>query len=214
MLRSIVLASASLAPPPALDSLAAALAPHKAVVECGGGGTCGPNSLGFALAHARLHDGSGDDVRRRVVAHATKLVRSNAVWCGIEELSVRDVIEDSLSSWASPASSVNRVGGAVNWGRLGHVIDAGIWLKNMACENTWIDQAFLALAADCFAVEIEYHVVSGTGAIGHTHVVKPREMVHVLARVELAYVVDQHFCAIVPSEAGGGGEGGHMTIRR
>ena len=63
--RSIVLASASLAPPPALDSLAAALAPHKAVVECGGGGTCGPNSLGFALAHARLHDGSGDDVRRQ-----------------------------------------------------------------------------------------------------------------------------------------------------
>ena len=73
----------------------------------------------------------------------------------------------------------------------------------MAKPTTWIDQAFLALAADCFAVDIRYTVVvSGTGEIRGTCVAEPRETVDVLAQVELAYVVDQHFCAILPSETG------------
>ena len=78
----------------------------------------------------------------------------------------------------------------------------------MAEPTTWIDQAFLALAADCFEVEIAYHVVSSAGEIGHTHVVEPREPADARARVELAYVVDQHFCAVVPSECGAEGEDG------
>jgi hypothetical protein len=49
--------------------------------------------------------------------------------------------------------------------------------------------------------------VSAEGTIGHTPVIEPRATVDVLARVELAYVVDQHFCAVLPS-AGGGGESG------
>ena len=80
------------------------------------------------------------------------------------------------------------------------MLTAERWLKHMEKPTAWIDQAFLALAADCFAVDIVYHVVSGAGAIRHQHVVEPRETVAVLARVELAYVVDQHFCAIVPRE--------------
>ena len=192
-----------------LGPLAASLAPHKTVVDCGSGGTCGPNSLGRVLAHARLHDGSGDDVRRRVVAHATKLVRSPAaVWCEIQEMDVRQLIEGSFATWAVPGRSVNRVGGLVDWGGPRQVITAEKWLKLMAEPTTWIDQAFLALAADCFAVDIEYHIVSATGAIGHSRVVEPRETVDVLARVELAYVVDQHFCAILPNEEGGGGQSG------
>ena len=184
----------------ALEPLAAALAPHKTVVECGGGGTCGPNSLGCALAHAGLHDGSGDDVRRRVVAHAAKLVRGWAMWCEIEETSVRELIESSFATWARPRQSVNRVGGRIEWDGPRQVLSAENWLKLMAKPTTWMDQAFLALAADCFAVDIAYYVVSSSGRIRDGKcVVKPRTTVDVQAEVELAYVVDQHFCAVVPA---------------
>lgn len=192
-----------------LRPLAEALAPQKMVVECGGGGTCGPNSLGRVLAHANMHEGSGDDVRRRVVAHATKLVRSNAEWepaTGVlEAISVREFIENSFATWAVPGRNVNRVGGKFDWGGPRHLLSAERWLKHMADPTAWIDQAFLALAADCFAVEIQYHIISGKGEISHARVMEPRGTVAVLARVELAYVVDQHFCAIVPctNELGG-----------
>ena len=198
---------------PPLRPLAAALAPHKVIVECGDGGTCGPASLARVLAHARLGDGdtSGDAVRQRVVAHAKGLLCGHAMWCPLEELSVRELIEESFATWFTigRASSVNRVGGVVEWGPSPRqLMDAETWLKLMARRTTWIDQAFLHLAADCFNVEIAYHVVSGTGAIGpRVPVIEPRESVDALARVELAYVVDQHFCAILPSEAGRGGEG-------
>jgi hypothetical protein len=79
------------------------------------------------------------------------------------------------------------------------------WLKHMADPSAWIDQAFLALAADCFGVEVAYYVVSGEGAIGHTRVMDPRPFTIVKARVELAYVVDQHFCAVIPREIDAGG---------
>jgi hypothetical protein len=201
----------------ALEPLAAALAPHRRVVECGGGGTCGPNSLARVLAYARLHEGDGDDVRRRVVAHATKLLHARAVWepasGSIDEILVRDVIEDSFATWAIPGQSVNRVGGGFDWGVLDwhesigsrQLMTAERWLKHMADPSAWIDQAFLALAADCFGVEVAYYVVSGEGAIGHTRVMDPRPFTIVKARVELAYVVDQHFCAVIPREIDAGG---------
>ena len=184
----------------ALEPLAATLAPDKMVVECGSGGTCGPNSLSHVLTCAGLHDGDGDEIRRRVVAHGKQLLHARAVWepedGAIEELSVRSLLEDSFASWAIPGQNTNRVGGKFDWGGPRHVLTAENWLKHMAEPTTWIDQAFLSLAADCFAVEIAYHIVSSTGKIGRTSVIKPREAVDVLARVELAYVVDQHFCAV------------------
>ena len=92
---------------------------------------------------------------------------------------------------------------------MGRVLSAENWLKFMAKPTTWIDQAFLDLAADCFAVDILYTVVSATGEIRGTCVAEPRATVATRGRqVELAYVVDKHFCAIlptpVPSEDGGG----------
>ena len=33
---------------------------NKVVVECGAGGTCGPNSLSAVLENAGLHEGGGD----------------------------------------------------------------------------------------------------------------------------------------------------------
>lgn len=188
----------------ALEPLAASLAPlNKTVVECGDGGTCGPNSLGCVLSHARLHNGSGEEVRRRVVAHAAELVRAKAVWCKLDETSVRELIESSFATWALPGCRVNRVGGLVDWGGPRQVLNAENWLKLMASPTTWIDEAFLTLAADCFAVDIRYSVVSGSGEIRGTRVVEPRETVDAQAEVELAYVVDRHFCAIVPTGESG-----------
>ena len=189
----------------ALEPLAASLAPlNKTVVECGDGGTCGPNSLGHALSHAQLHDGGGEEVRRRVVAHATALLRAKAVWCEFEATSVRQLIESSFATWALAGSSVNRVGGAVDWGGPRQVLTAENWLKLMASNTTWIDEGFLALAADCFAVDIRYSVVTSAGEIRGSRVVEPRATVDAQAEVELAYVVDRHFCAIVPTDDGGG----------
>jgi hypothetical protein len=181
-----------------LRPLAAGLAPHRMVVDCGDGGACGTNSLGRVLSHAQLHEGNGDDVRMRVVEHATMLVRERADWFP-SELSVREMIEKSFATWAIPGRNVTRVGSAINWGPgTRHVMSAEKWLQHMAEPNAWIDQAFLALAADCYAVEIKYHVVTVTGAIRPPRVVRPRETVDVLAQVELAYVKYRHFAAVLP----------------
>ena len=185
-----------------LTPLNAALArENKRVVECGAGGACGPNSLAAVLGDAGLHDGDGEALRERVVNHATRLLRSRAVWCDVQRLSVREVIEDSFASWALPGRSVNRVGGLMEWEGPRQVLTAESWLKFMARPTTWIDQAFLSLAADCFAVDIQLHTVAANGG-GESGLqrMEPRGEVDVLAQVELAYVVDQHFCAILPTE--------------
>lgn len=221
-----------------LSPLAAALAPYdKVVVECGGGGTCGPNSLGRVLAHAGLHSGDGEDIRQRVIQHATNLVRADALWAPavyagrrklIEAVRVRDVLEASFKTWARSISQTNSSAHAhldpaslhgadrraarriKRAHRAGRLVDLGAepqigytaerWLAHMAAPTAWVDQAFLALAADCFAVEIMLHTVASTGIISHTQIIEPRKEVGVLARVELAYVVDQHILAILPSE--------------
>ena len=200
---AIVLASVAIEPTArlhdALRPLATRLAPHMTVVECGDGGTCGPNSLSHVLSHARLFEGSGDDVRRRVVEHATELVSSNANWQ--PNVSVRELIEDSSRR------SGTRVGSASsnNWGESPHhVLSAEKWLEHMKEPSAWIDKAFLLLAADCFAVEIMYHRVSNTGIVRTPGMVVPRTTVDVLGRVELAYILNRHFCAVVPR--GGGGQ--------
>ena len=220
-----------------LKALATALGPQKIIVECGGGGMCGPNSLACVLAHAIGFGGSGDDVRRLVVAHGTELVRSRAMWEHDHssnedeegsplEGSVRAMIEESFATWANPGASVNSVNGlpidpGVAWSAGPRFeVSAERWLRHMANQTAWVDLAFLALAADCFGVEITTHEVDGeTGAIKtlcgaiisfrcegdqDCFVVEPRRG-EVKARVELAYASRLHFCAILPSEADAGG---------
>jgi len=192
-----------------LAPLVAALTPHKILVECGGGGTCGPNSLSRVLREAKVYEGSGDDIRRHVLDHAAKLVREEGVWVRpiydvwppVAEVSVRMLIESSYATWAL-SESRKRSGSDLSDPNGGQLLTAERWLTHMAAPTAWVDQAFLALAADYFGVDIVLHVVLANGVFSHVQVTKPREAGNVQARVELAYVKEQHILAILPSVGG------------
>lgn len=67
----------------------------------------------------------------------------------------------------------------------------------MAVDSTWIDEAFLAIFADCFGAEVEYRAVEASGEPSREGLIYPRLGKAATCRVVLALWVQHHYAAIV-----------------
>ena len=176
---------------PAMRPLAEAIAPHEIIVDCGGGGRCGPNSAAFSLQCLGRFSGDGDALRAAVISHAETLLARGAVFARTnragEELTVRDYLKASLLSWPPEA-------------RRGRAASAEAWLELAAMQTTWIDEAFLAIMADGFQSEIEYRAVTSDGELTRGGLISPFDSEPV-CRIVLALWVQQHYAAIVRTSA-------------
>ena len=168
---------------PAMRRLAAELLPTFRIKDCGGGGKCGNNSLAYLAAKEGVFQGDGDQLRRRVCDHARFLLGVNRVWdvgsATVPPVTVRNLLETALRTWAPPGMQVS----------------AEKWVALMSQPRTWIDQGFMAMAADALQVEVRYYTVRGSERIC-TDALRPGGGRQPLACLRLALELEQHYCAI------------------
>lgn len=90
---------------PTLRSLALEVEPKKILVDCGGHGQCGPNTLAYLLGLVGIFDGTGEGLRMAVVQHVgsqyvlagnTNLKKTHA---STDILTMRGLKENSISAW-------------------------------------------------------------------------------------------------------------------
>ena len=176
---------------PALKALDASLRPKEKVLDCGGSGRCGNNSLALTLAKAGVADVSGQDLRIQAVSHATELVERDHIFSrgggsdGV--ITTRYLLTRSLASWPTNGERVEEC-------------TAEEWIDKMRRSDTWVDAAFLAIAADLYRVRIQYHAVRADGTLSHVGFIEPSDTTAPRAIVKLALVIEQHYSAIVPCE--------------
>ena len=179
--------------PAPLRLLAGALAPRELIVDCGGGGRCGPNSLAYCARNITVGPAAldGDQLRRAVCAHARFLISAQREWSSepnAPPLTTRHMIEASMATWAPRGMASTAEG----------------WVRRMVSPTTWVDQAFLALAADWLEVTVRYYAVTADGTFSHTGVIQPSgptsTRCEMRGQLAVALIIDQHYCAVVPAE--------------
>jgi len=178
--------------PMALKPLAAALAPRMIIVDRGGGGMCGQNSLAYGAACKGLTQLNGQELRAVVCAHGQALLDHDYVWSRREtpHLTLRTLLETSLRTWATGK----------------RLATAEQWLELMEKPTTWADQAFLALAADYLGANVRYYAVDSQGTLLHTGLLRPSDerWTAALPDIAVALVLDQHYCAVVERQEADG----------
>ena len=123
-----------------MKTLAHAIEPSRFIIECGGDGQCGPNTLGFLLGLADLAEVDGPQLRFAVAAHASKpqvqnRVSSVATSGGL--LTVRELILLNVSHWPTAVL-----------GDLPPTVES--WCRLIVIRHTWTDVAFTQLVADLY----------------------------------------------------------------
>ena len=162
----------------------------KYVKECGGLGNCQPLSVAESARVKGVTTLSGKELRAAAVQHGRERLESEYVWTTSGpggNVTTRQVIEDAYNEWAANGAKVT----------------AEEWLRRMAQDGCWGDQALLALLADFLRVDILYHVVSTEGERLYSWVIKPSDSVAPRARLELAVVCNSHYSAVLPCAANG-----------
>ena len=191
---------------PLARELALSVHPRQGMRDCGSLGACGYNSLGRGLCAIgrapeldplglRQDYAIGRALRERVVQHARDVSVLFAT-SGVSEAEPEGVapfahlIASSLAGWCTQAHLTrNRL----------ETIDTDTWACLQSLEDTWMDEAALALAADLYSVAIRVYLVQSNGArmpgFGKL-VYYPRLGRAPVALVELACISDQHFVLV------------------
>ena len=170
---------------PVMRSVAWELGPRVRVVDFGGRGNCGPLCIAGVLRHCALAEVSGEQVRTWTVEHARQLLKQRAVWQkgegGAPGMLVQHMLEAAMRSW-TPA---------------GVRVSASRWCDLMERDGIWVDQAFLALAADLMRVRLTSHVASTKGTT-KAFTYEPRPGTAAIGDIVLVNELNVHFCGVVP----------------
>lgn len=189
-----------LAPP--LQSLADAVAPRRVIIECGGDGQCGPNSLAFMLGLLNMFNGDGFALRRQIVQYvkATNVLehKTEFYWTLQPDsaLTCRDLMVENMKRWPTEVLA-------------GRSLTVEVWCEITAAAEAWTDITFVQLCASKFQVMINLVGVKGTGEIVPGFPINPTPGgTKPLASCDLGCWLNTHFVAIVdvipPERAIGG----------
>jgi len=176
-----------------LKTLSAALsATNKFIVDCGGQGQCGPNTLGYLLGLVDRAIVDGPQLRQAVVKHAlarshrsrpTRFRDRQGRFYTMEGLILR-CLSDDLGS--SPDALMQTV---------------EAWCRSIARPASWTDLAFLQVAADCYNVAIYIHTVNDLSDVGILGAILPCASTSPpVALLEVGMWVGRHLVAVVTSD--------------
>ena len=163
-----------------LRALALSIQPAQVVVDCGGGGDCGNNSLAYLLNLVGAHRGGGNALRKAVVAHAKRLTQRDAPTSS--GLNARAFLLASLRTWPRFANDTEAT--------------HHDWLRLMGAPRCYVDEGFLAMAADLFTASISYTTVDRRGRQVGQGTFHPFGRPGTVS-VALAHLLDEHYVAIL-----------------
>ena len=183
---------------PTVRLLQGLLGDRASIHECGGDGSCIPNSLQVSAELAGICPPlGGSSFRACVMTHARSMVKDDTLLAheaGGEMLTTPMLIEASLLSWRPYPPGTER-------GRDDAVHD---WLELMERDATWADCAFLVIAADWLQCDIVYYALRGDGELQDHGTISPRPGVPARARLEIATILDCHCLAVLPTAGAAG----------
>lgn len=176
--------------PPPLRSLAKSVAPSQILVDCGGQGQCGPNTLAYLLGLVGLFDRAGEDLRVEVVRHLedtsvlegrTNLKASKEA---VETLTMRELVLDSIEAWPEGM-------------RAGYEPTVKSWMELISRTEAWTDTAFVQACADRFSVCFALTGVNDLGDVFPMFVMGPLNRRKPQAWLEVGCWLNRHFVALV-----------------
>ena len=191
--RNPLLATSLRELPSPLKTLSAVLsATDKFIVDCGGQGQCGPNTLGYLLGLVDRATVDGPQLRQAVVKHAlarshrsrpTRFRDRQGRFYTLEGLILRCLSDD--------------LGGSPD--ALMQTVEA--WCRSIAKPASWTDLAFLQVAADCYNVAIYIHTVNDLSDVGNLGAILPCASTSPpVALLEVGMWVGRHLVAVVTSD--------------
>ena len=183
--------------PSPLKTLANAMSDSgRFVVDCGGQGQCGPNTIGYLLGLVGLAVLDGVQVRQAVIEHVR----------GPANRARRTRFRDPVGRLYTLEGLILRCmhdapGGAP--GPLTHTVDG--WCHHIAQPASWTDLAFLQVAADCFQVALLIHTVNDLSTVGSLGAILPCHHGAPVALLEVGMWMGRHLVAIVTADGTSGG---------
>ncbi|KAL3926769.1 MAG: hypothetical protein SGPRY_003147, partial [Prymnesium sp.] len=192
--------------PPTLVALAEAASPGQILVDFGGGGQCGPNTLAGLLRLMSKYNGSGSALRGVVAAYAqTKSNQqrlTNFKWNEEPErrLTLGELVVESMKAW--PAGF-----------RRGNDPPVENWAEIILSPTAWTDLAFVQVVSDFYSVCV---AITGVDDVDRVlfpmFVIEPTNEEEPDAWLEVGNWVGRHFVGLIhvtdraeaePSESGG-----------
>ncbi|KAL3905120.1 MAG: hypothetical protein SGPRY_011025 [Prymnesium sp.] len=183
----------SLLPPP-LRALAVKITPERMIVDCGGQGQCGPNSMAFLLGHLNLFEGDGAALRVRIAAHLSKLAarerltlfqwRSDPGKC----VTLGELMVESMRAW--PESF-----------RQGKAPSVGAWCEIIQQPEAWTDMAFMLGCVDVFTIKCVITGVDDLGSVKPMLTLETQPGTPPKALIEIGCWLNRHFVAIAKVSA-------------
>ena len=163
-----------------LRAYAKRLMPDMGLVDCGGNGMCGPNSIAYLMTKLGVPM-TGAELRAAAVEHAmtpATLRKANSA-----NDSFHEIILTSFSAW--PNASCHEP------------LTAPKWAEQMLLSTTDVDMAFIVACADMLQAAIVSDCFNhdGSRATPHPIVLLPLERANPTACLTLAAVTDHHFVA-------------------
>ena len=178
-----------------LKTLATSLSSQgKFVVDCGGQGQCGPNTLSYLLGLVNLATLDGPQLRRAVIEHVmipahrarrTRFRDRQGRFYTLEGLILRCQEDDS-----GPA------------GALTNTVES--WCHHIAQPASWTDLAFMQVAADCYKAAIVIHTVDDLSHVGSLGVILPCHGTTPDALLEVGMWIGRHLVAVVTADGSSG----------
>ena len=200
--------------PPPLKTLAKLLRPTRVLIDVGGAGQCGPNTLAYLFGSVQLSDDDGPELRTAVAAHAgnpsvlastTSIFRDKG-----QPLTVQQLIKFNIAHWPDHAL----------YGRERTVQS---WRELIVLPDTWTDVAFTQLAADLRGAHVHLIAVDDLSKVWDMGTISPCNGKEGTALVEVGVWYNRHFVAIVnalpsagaePQPLASGGKDGSATSLR
>ena len=178
-----------------LQCLARRVAPHLGIIDCGGGGACGPLTAAFLLNRCGLSDDDGLTVRMRVVSHIQAFAHTlsfaeESASQNLVAVSLEDVVIASMSAWPEEALSSAKE------------VSVAEWVRIVSKPFEYTDAAFLCGVADCYTVLILLEAVDLHGARVPEACLRlsPCDGRRPRAVLRIGAVVQHHFVALVTVE--------------
>ena len=174
---------------PPLRALSVALMPEQFILDCGGQGQCGPNTLALLLGLVGLFDLDGLSLRKRVCKHARESGVMDALtpfkWRDSGEfLTTRELCTESFKSWPTEFQQ-------------GLEPSEESYLTVVEQKEAWTDLPFCLLSADCFEIIAALTGVNDLSDVFPMPVLGPLQGQKPKAWLDIGCWVGKHFVAIV-----------------